>query len=225
MTTSIDVTLSQSCLNLYLDAFGLTNYSQTLYDRPSACYTPQPNITRQRLLCKKHFAVQCAGPRNSRNLLTRRHIQYAILCRTNGPPGSYRKTILYLAHLPTGMPPTPCTLWRPQTRTTNTLSISFLVSSFSYDYPPLILFKFFFTEWQCIEFLSVNTNWPMGGVISNTLPPCVKEWQHTDALRKDELENTSPSAICTPRPLRLPLGAYFPIHPSSRQCISTFLHS
>ena len=54
-------------------------------------------------------------------------------------------------------------------------------------------------------------------------------FQYTPALYKKN-GNTLPRVrmnlkIRPPRPSRLPLGAYFPIHPSSRQCIRIFLHS
>ena len=54
-------------------------------------------------------------------------------------------------------------------------------------------------------------------------PILKKKWQYTTSSR-DELENMLPSEICTPRPSRLPQGAYFPIHSSSWQCIITIFN-
>ena len=67
-------------------------------------------------------------------------------------------------------------------------------------------------------------------VISNTLPVWKKECQFT-ASSRDELENTPLRQFAPlnhrdcPRAsgCKLPQGAYFPIHPSSRQCIITIL--
>ena len=74
----------------------------------------------------------------------------------------------------------------------------------------------FFIEQECIEFIYCQYTPAVWRVISNSLP-LWKKWQYT-ALSRDELENMPPSAICTPRPSRLPQAAYFPIHPFSRQC-------
>ena len=74
----------------------------------------------------------------------------------------------------------------------------------------------FLKRGNVLNLYTVNTTRLLGGVIFNSLPLWKKEWQYTTSSR-DEL------AICTPWPSRLPQGAYFPIHSSSRQCIITTL--
>ena len=77
---------------------------------------------------------------------------------------------------------------------------------------------YFFIERSVWKWYNVNTTRLFGMLFSNTLPLWEKEWQYT-ASSRDELENTPPLAICTPRPSRLPQGAYFTIHPFSWLCI------
>ena len=60
-------------------------------------------------------------------------------------------------------------------------------------------------ERECIECIYCQDTPAVWREISNTLPPWKKEWQYT-ASSRDELENTPPEAIYTPRLERLTEG-------------------
>ena len=76
----------------------------------------------------------------------------------------------------------------------------------------------FFIERECIEFIYCQYT----PAVSNTLL-LWKKRMAIHCLESGWIRKYAPSEICTPWPSRLPQRAYFPIHPSSRQCIITLL--